>query len=51
MAKRNQSSKCPQPRHSDRQQSSQFDKHSRLDRPNEDRERTERARIPLVGTL
>jgi hypothetical protein len=51
MAKRNQSSKCPQPRHSDSRQSSQFDKRSRLDQPNEDRKRTERARIPLIGTM
>jgi hypothetical protein len=33
MAKRNQSSKCPHPRHSDSRQGSQFDKRSRLDQP------------------
>jgi hypothetical protein len=51
MAKRNQSGRCPQPQHQGRNQSSQFDKRSRLDQPNEQLERTEHARIPLVGTL
>jgi hypothetical protein len=51
MAKRNQSGRCPQPQHQGPSQSSQFDKRSRLDQPNEQRERTDQARVPLVGTL
>ena len=50
MAKRNRSSKRPQPRHK-KQGKSQHDKRERLNRPNPRRKKTKRARVPLGGPL
>lgn len=50
MVHRKQSSKRPQAKHKSSRQS-QFDKRERLNRPNPDRKRTVRARVPLVGAL
>lgn len=50
MAKRNRSSKRPQPRHK-KQKGSQHDKHTRLSRPNPKRKKTKHAKVPLVGAI
>lgn len=49
MAKRKQTERHPQPQHKAQGQSSQFDKRARLDQPNQRRQTTKHARIPLVG--
>lgn len=51
MGQRNQSSKRPQAKHTKKHSPSQFDKRSRLTRPNSARQNTTSAKIPLVGTL
>lgn len=51
MAKDKRSSKRPQARHNRNRSSSQFDKRARLDVANPDRQKTSRARVPLVGAL
>ncbi len=51
MAKRKRSSKRPQPRHKPKRSSSQFDKRQRLETPNPQRQKTKRAKVPLVGSL
>lgn len=50
MAKRNRSSKRPQPRHK-KQKKSQHDKRRRLSRRNPKRKTTKQAKIPLVGAM
>jgi hypothetical protein len=50
MAKRNRSSRRPQPRHK-KQKKSQHDKRSRLDHPNPRRKRTTASKIPLTGAM
>jgi len=50
MAKRNRSSKRPQPRHK-KQKGSQHDKRTRLSRRNPRRKKTKRAKVPLVGAM
>ena len=50
MAKRNRSSRRPQPRHK-KQKKSQHDKRSRLQNPNPSRKRTTTAKIPLTGAM
>ena len=51
MAKRNRSSKRPQSQHKRKRQPSQHDKRRRLLSPNPDRQRTSRAKVPLVGAM
>lgn len=51
MAKRNPSSKRPQPRHSKKPSPSRHDKRTRLDSSNSSRIRTCQARCPLVGVI
>ena len=51
MAKSKRSSKRPQPQHSKKRQPSQHDKRQRLLNPNPDRQRTSRAKVPLVGAM
>jgi len=50
MAKRNRSSKRPQPRHK-KQKKSQHDKRRRLSRRNPKRKKTKQAKVPLVGAM
>jgi hypothetical protein len=50
MAKRNRSSKRPQPRHK-KQKGSQHDKRRRLSRRNPRRKKTKRAKVPVVGAM
>lgn len=51
MVKRKRSSKGPQPRHKTTRKASQFDKRSRLDKPNANRRKTRQARVPLTGKI
>jgi hypothetical protein len=51
MAKRKRSTKRPQPQHQAKRQPSQHDKRSRLQCPNPDRQKTTRAKFPLVGAM
>ena len=51
MAKRKGSSKRPQAQHKRNSKKSQHDKRERLSRTNPDRQRTSRARVPLVGAM
>ncbi len=51
MVKRKRSSKGPQPRHKASSKPSQFDKRSRLNKPNSRRRKTRQARVPLVGSV
>lgn len=51
MVKRKRSSKGPQPRHKVTRKASQFDKRSRLDKPNAKRRKTRQARVPLTGKI
>jgi len=50
MAKRNGSSKRPQPKHKKRKKS-QHDKRKRLERPNPRRRKTANAKVPLAGAM
>lgn len=50
MAKRNRSSKRPQPRHK-KQKKSQHDKRARLSRRNPKRKKTKQAKVPLLGAI
>jgi hypothetical protein len=50
MAKRNGSSKRPQPQHK-RQSKSRHDKRKRLQRPNPQRKKTTNAKVPLTGAM
>jgi len=50
MAKRNRSSKRPQPKHK-KQKKSRHDKHKRLQTPNPDRKKTTNAKVPLAGAM
>lgn len=51
MANRKHSSKRPQPRHKQKRCASQFDKRQRLKTANPLRQKTQRAKVPLVGSL
>ena len=51
MAKRKRSSKRPQPRHQRKGNPSRFDKRERLNTPNPQRGKTNRAKVPLVGCM
>ena len=51
MAKGKPSSKRPQPQHKKKRQPSRHDKRRRLLNPNPDRQKTWRAKVPLVGAL
>jgi len=51
MAKGKRSSKRPQPQHSKKRQPSQHDKRQRLRERNPDRQKTWRAKVPLVGAM
>lgn len=51
MAKDKRSAKRPQPQHNQNRQPSQYDKRRRLLNPNPDRQRTSRAKVPLVGAM
>jgi hypothetical protein len=51
MVKPNRSSKRPQAKHPNHNAKSQFDKRSRLDKHNPDRQKTTHAKFPLVGTI
>ena len=50
MVKRKGSSKRPQPKHK-RQRKSQHDKRERLQRPNPERKKTTKAKVPLTGAM
>jgi hypothetical protein len=51
MAQGKQPRRVPQAQHGPKSTPSHHDKRARLDRPNADRRRTEKASIPLVGVL
>jgi len=51
MAQRKGSSKRPQAEHNRKQKKSQHDKRKRLKRPNPDRKKTTKARVPLTGEM
>ena len=51
MAKRKHSARPPQPQHQKKGQSSRHDKRQRLLKPNPNRRRTTRAKVPLVGAM
>ena len=51
MAKRKGSSKRPQAEHKCNRKKSQHDKRERLNRPNPQRKKTTKARIPLAGAM
>lgn len=51
MAKRKRSTVRPQPQPKGKGSSSRFDKRQRLSQPNPQRKKTDRAKVPLVGSL